>query len=301
MSMTELNALRTFQSGTKLGNKDLLSIVKYSDEQYLLEQEPSGYVVGDDDDNDLHSTFETLDSSNNLREEETEISGDVDPCVVPVQAHGVIDAEVSLLSNQDVLAKTFTNTSRSSEEYYMVQHGSAFVNEYARHDASGVRYAGTTEDPNHCLGAYFIMALEDSKYSGLEHCLMKLMPIFGVIQKRQVCCSAVLQVQKKAFQDSKALFAHLTSEDLASAAHQEAKNETISNSVICALKKNLNAIQVNVCFLEKKLTLTYLIVLLVLIPLIQAIFEELMGISDHQHGRLGNIAQREGIFGTVEG
>jgi hypothetical protein len=73
---------------------------------------------------------------------------------VPIQAHGVIDAEASLLSNQDVLANAFANTSGCFEESYVVQHGSGFVNEYARHDETGVQYAGTSSDPNHLLGAF---------------------------------------------------------------------------------------------------------------------------------------------------
>jgi hypothetical protein len=70
--------------------------------------------------------------------------------------------------------------------------------------------------------------------------------VFGVIQKRQVCRSAILQVQKKAFQDNEMSFARLTADDLSLAGRQEAKKETISNPVIRALKKHLTAIRVNV-------------------------------------------------------
>ncbi|KAG1823893.1 uncharacterized protein BJ212DRAFT_1476746 [Suillus subaureus] len=132
--------------------EDLLSVVKYSDEQYLLEQEQAGYIVGDDDDNDLHSTFKMLDSTNNTREEDVDVGGDIDPHVVPIQAHGIIDTEAMLLSNQDVLANALANT--SSVESYVVEHGSGFVNEYACHNATSVLYAGTPDDPNHLLGAF---------------------------------------------------------------------------------------------------------------------------------------------------
>jgi hypothetical protein len=66
--------------------------------------------------------------------------------------------------------------------------------------------------------------------------------VFGVIQKRQVCRSAVLQVQKKAFHDNEVSFARLTVDDLSVAGRQEAKKETISNPTIRALKKHLTAI-----------------------------------------------------------
>ncbi|KAG2366209.1 hypothetical protein BDR07DRAFT_1480460 [Suillus spraguei] len=80
-----------------------------------------------------------LDSTNNVREEDIDVSGDIDPCVVPIQAHGVIDAEATLLSNQDVLANALVNM--SSAESYVVQHGSGFVNEYAHQDGTGMLYA----------------------------------------------------------------------------------------------------------------------------------------------------------------
>jgi hypothetical protein len=63
--------------------------------------------------------------------------------------------------------------------------------------------------------------------------------VFGVIQKHQVCLSTVLQVQKKAFHDNEMSFPHLTADDLSLAGRQEAKKETISNPVICALKSIL--------------------------------------------------------------
>jgi hypothetical protein len=71
--------------------EELLSVVKYSDEQHLLEQEQADYVVGDDDDEgkfffdvslevlnytDLHSMFETLETSNNTRNEDEDICED---------------------------------------------------------------------------------------------------------------------------------------------------------------------------------------------------------------------------------
>jgi hypothetical protein len=77
----------------------------------------------------------------------------LDPCVIPIQAHGVIDAEASDLSDHDVLANALANIGRKQESY-VVQHGSDFVNEYPRLDAKGIRYAGSTDNPNHLLGAF---------------------------------------------------------------------------------------------------------------------------------------------------
>ncbi|KAG1836945.1 hypothetical protein DFJ58DRAFT_718979 [Suillus subalutaceus] len=149
----------------------------------------------------------------------------------------------------------------SATESYLVQHGSGFVNEYARRD--------TTDDPNHLLGAFpclfpyglggfevsrprpvsyeahakWAMQYGDKRFRKDFHFMFQ---VFGVIQKHQVCRSTVLQVQKKAFLDNKASFTHLTADDLALAGRQEAKKEAISNPVIRALKKHLTAVRVNV-------------------------------------------------------
>ncbi|KAG2741369.1 hypothetical protein P692DRAFT_20661580, partial [Suillus brevipes Sb2] len=113
---------------------ELLTIIKHSDQQHLLEQEREGYVIGDDDTEDDACL--------------------TDPSIVPMQSHGVVDAEATLLSDQEVLANAFTNTLNRQKESYTVKHGSEFVNEYPRLNAARERYAGTPEDPNHLLGAF---------------------------------------------------------------------------------------------------------------------------------------------------
>ncbi|KAG1873908.1 hypothetical protein F4604DRAFT_1925483 [Suillus subluteus] len=235
-------------SSCRTGSEDLLSVVKYSDEQYLLEQERAGYVVGDDDDNDVHSTFETLDSTNNAREEDIDVSGDIDPSVIPIQAHGVIDAEATLLSNQDVLANALANT--SSAESYVVQHGSGFVNEYARRDATGMLYAGTPDDPNHLLGAFpclFPYGLGGFEVSRPRPVSYKSHAKWAMqYSDKRFRKDFHFMFQKKVFQDNEASFTHLTADDLALAGRQEAKKENISNPVIRALKKHLTAVRVNV-------------------------------------------------------
>jgi hypothetical protein len=50
--ISDANLLLLLEDGVP---EDLLSVVKYSDEQSLLAQEQEGYIVGDDDDNGLLS------------------------------------------------------------------------------------------------------------------------------------------------------------------------------------------------------------------------------------------------------
>jgi hypothetical protein len=70
--------------------------------------------------------------------------------------------------------------------------------------------------------------------------------VFGVIQKRQICQSTVLQVQKKAFHENEVVFHQLTPEDLATASREEAKQQDPSNPIIHSLKKHIFAVRTNV-------------------------------------------------------
>ncbi|KAG2741370.1 hypothetical protein P692DRAFT_20752816 [Suillus brevipes Sb2] len=70
--------------------------------------------------------------------------------------------------------------------------------------------------------------------------------VFGVIQKREVCRSAVLQVQKKVFHQNESAFAHLTAEDLAIAGREEANGKSPSNAIIRSLKKHISAVRAKV-------------------------------------------------------
>lgn len=181
----------------------------------------------------------------------------------------MIDAEGTDLSNQDMLVNALANTSRTHAENYVVQHGGNFVNEYPRISASGERYAGGTEDPNHLLGAFpclfpygfggfevqrprlisyeaqakWSMKYGDRRFRKDFHFMFQ---VFGVIQKRQICRSAVLQVQKKAFHENEVAFRQLTPEDLVTASREEAKRQDPSNPIIRSLKKHISAVRTNV-------------------------------------------------------
>lgn len=186
-----------------------------------------------------------------------------------MQSHGVVDAEATLLSDQEVLANAFTNTLNREKESYTVKHGSEFVNEYPRLNAAHERYAGTTEDPNHLLGAFpclfpygyggfeiqrprtvsyeaqakWCMKYSDRRFRKDFHFMFQ---VFGVIQKREVCRSAVLQVQKKAFHQNESAFARLTADDLSVAGREEANGKSPSNAIIRSLKKHISAVRAKV-------------------------------------------------------
>ncbi|KAG2335735.1 hypothetical protein BDR05DRAFT_978910 [Suillus weaverae] len=157
----------------------------------------------------------------------------------------------------------------SEKESYSVQHGSTFINEYPRLNTAGERYTGTTENPNHLLGAFpclfpygfggfeiqhprtisyeaqakWTMQYSDRRFRKDFHFMFQ---VSRVIQKREVCRSAVLQVRKKAFHESESSFAHLTAEDLATAGREEASGKCPSHPIIRSLKKHLSAVRAKV-------------------------------------------------------
>jgi hypothetical protein len=170
-----------------------------------------------------------------------------------------------------MLANALGNTSNiaNKEDPYVVQHGSNFVNEYPRVDAHGIQYAGSTDNPNHLLGAFpclfpygfggfeiqrpriisyeahakWAMKYADKRFRKDLHFMFQ---VFGVIQKRQVCRSAVLQVHKKIFHENEASFARLTPEDLVVASHEEAQKIPPSNPIIRSLRKHITAVRTKV-------------------------------------------------------
>jgi hypothetical protein len=86
------------------------------------------------------------------------------------------------------------------------------------------------------------------KYADKHFCkdLHFMFQVFGVIQKRQVCKSAVLQVRKKTFHKNEASFTRLTPEDLIVASHEEAQQKPPSNPIIRSLRKHITAVQTKV-------------------------------------------------------
>jgi hypothetical protein len=152
---------------------------------------------------------------------------------------------------------------------YAVKRGSAFVNEYARTNSSGQRTNGSLEDPNHLLGAYptlwpyAIGGIETHReidvpynvhvqwslqYSDrrFRHHSQFIFQAFGVLQKRQVCTSACLQVSKKAFLRHQDAFRTLTPKDLEVASGEESRKVPFSNPTVKALHSQLSAVRAKV-------------------------------------------------------
>ncbi|KAF5331245.1 hypothetical protein D9611_013149 [Ephemerocybe angulata] len=149
---------------------------------------------------------------------------------------------------------------------YGIRHGSAFVNEYPRKDpVTGLRYDGGPDDPNHLLGTFpFLFPYgkggfeTDQKDSvtyeshvrwALQYAdrrfrkdLLFVFHTFGVLQKRQVCRAAVLQINSASDHVLEQLKT-ITPEDMIVAAEEELKGKPFSNPAVRILRSQLSAIR----------------------------------------------------------
>jgi hypothetical protein len=187
--------------------------------------------------------------------------------VVPLTSLGVVDVGGTDVADRDVLANALANISQSElRESYAIRRGSAFVNEYARTDASGRRSDGGPEDPSHLLGAFPTLlpygkgGIETNrrvKVSYAEHSKRDLQywdkrfrkdhhyvfQLFGVLQKRQVCSSAGLQIKRKDFYKHEAMIRSLKPSDLLQAAGEESRRVPFSNEAVKNLRKHITSIR----------------------------------------------------------
>lgn len=171
------------------------------------------------------------------------------------------------LGGNEVLAHALANTSQEDVQAgFAVKRGSEFVNEYPRQDEDGSWFDGGPENPNHMLGAYptlwprgmggietsrpinvpyniHVRSLLQQPDKGFRKDNSFIFQAFGVLQKRQVCTSAALQVQRKTFTKHSASFRALTPKDLLLASQEEVRKAPFSNPVIRALRGELSALR----------------------------------------------------------
>ena len=190
----------------------------------------------------------------------------IDPHTIPLQAYGIVDPGVSGVDDSQMLAHALANTAFAGLGSYAVQQGSMFVNEYPRRDDGGSLTIGTPDNLNHLLGAFPF--LFPYGMGGFE--VERMWPVsyeahvawalryadrwfrldtlfcfqtFGVIQKHQICRSAVLQVKKRDFTAFKHAFWQLKPENLRLASVEEDKHVQHSNSIVCSLKHHISAVR----------------------------------------------------------
>ncbi|KAJ2915818.1 hypothetical protein MD484_g4610, partial [Candolleomyces efflorescens] len=151
---------------------------------------------------------------------------------------------------------------------YAIRHGD-FRSEYARRNpVTGQRFDGGPDNPNHLLGAFphlfpygqggfetdqtepvsyeaharWAMQYSDRRF---RKDLSFMFQVFGVLQKRQVCRAATLQIKHMTDAVHQQLQT-LTTADLLKASEEEAANIPFSNPGIRALRKQMSAIRARV-------------------------------------------------------
>lgn len=169
-----------------------------------------------------------------------------------------------------LMAHALLNTGsqlNTNTDAYKVSYGSKFVNEYARIDKNtGRRFDGGVDDPNHLLATFPVLfpyglggfevdrpvkltyeehARWALQYSDRRFRLDPHFPfqIFGVLQKRRICSSARLQMNKSSFNKSKLLLSKLKAKDFEKAALEQARNQSFTNPAMAALKKQVSAVR----------------------------------------------------------
>jgi hypothetical protein len=190
--------------------------------------------------------------------------------VVPLQSLGVVDVGGTDVAEHDALSSALVNVSKAEQQKsFAVKRGSDFVNEYARKDLEGEWSDGGPNNPNHLLGAFPTLycygkgGIETSRpidVSYGDHVrrdlqywdrrfrkdLHYVFQVFGVLQKRQVCKSAGIQIGRKDFKKNEGVIQTLKPGDLAQAAEEESRRVPFSNPAVRHLRKYIRSTRAKV-------------------------------------------------------
>ena len=182
----------------------------------------------------------------------------------------MVDVAGNDVPDEDLFAHALLNTTGHYSEDYTIRRSSAFVNEYPREDrTTGQRSDGGPSDPNHLLGCFpelfpygvggfevdrvvpvpyekharWALQYADRRFRKHLHFVFQ---VFGVIQKRQVCRSACLQLKRSSFAANEALLSRLSVADLKKASGEETRRVCFSNPGVQSLRSQLSAVRAKV-------------------------------------------------------
>ena len=194
----------------------------------------------------------------------------IDPDAIPLNTLGVVDVAATEVNENEVLAHALANLSRTEKDLgWAVRHSSDFVNEYPRVGPDGSRSDGGTENPAHLLGSFpclfpfgkggfevnrpnvvsyeaharWAVRYADRRFSKDLHFIFQ---VFGVLQKRQLCAAAVLQISKCAFTRFEHEIRALPPSAFVTAAAEEQAHKPFSNRAMQCLRQNLTSIRTKV-------------------------------------------------------
>ena len=174
------------------------------------------------------------------------------------------------MSERDALSSALANVSEAEQsKSFAVKRGNEFVNEYARTNSEGERTDGGPDNTNHLLGAFPTLycygkggievkrpmavnygdhVRRDLQYwdKRFRKDLHYVFQVFGVLQKRQVCKSAGIQIKRTDFQKHEKVIQMLKPSDLSQAAGEEKRHVPFSNSAVKCLRKHITATRAKV-------------------------------------------------------
>ncbi|KAJ7019051.1 hypothetical protein C8F04DRAFT_1198140 [Mycena alexandri] len=157
----------------------------------------------------------------------------IEPIVIPLQAHGVMDVQGDSVPETERMAHALANVAAPVvNQDFLIRKSSAFVNEYARKDADGKRFDGGPENANHMLGAFPVLfpygkgGMEVERTTTVPY--ETHVPVFGCYPKAPVA------------------FMKLKVADFVKASAEEARRVPFSNPVIRALRKQLTSLRARV-------------------------------------------------------
>ena len=194
----------------------------------------------------------------------------IEPATIPLNFLGVVDVAASNIQETELLTHALANVSQTDKSHgWAVKHSSDCVNEYPRLDKDGVRCDGTTENPNHLLGSFpclfpyglggfevyrplsisyesharWALRYEDKRFRKDYHFMFQ---VFGVLQKRQVCAAATLQISKPVFLRHEREIRSLRSCDFEAASAEENAHKPFTNPFMRSLRQNVSTIRAKV-------------------------------------------------------
>ncbi|KAJ3571254.1 hypothetical protein NP233_g3868 [Leucocoprinus birnbaumii] len=238
-------------------------------------QEHDGYVPEEGINEEDMETFAIPGVSGVSDDEGDEFDAPMEPAVVPLRVSSVVDATGTQLTDQAISASALANLAGASEQL-RIHRGSAFVNEYPRLDADGVRTVGVPDNANHLLGTFpwlfpygtggfevdrptvvsyerhakWALMYGDGRFRR-DHYFMPM--VFGVLRKRQMARASSLEMSKAAFLCHRNLLAQLKPADFEIASQEEERGVPFSNPAIRVLRSSMNSALAKVPYTDASL------------------------------------------------
>ncbi|KAF8798476.1 hypothetical protein BYT27DRAFT_7320360 [Phlegmacium glaucopus] len=225
-----------------------MATVKHSSDMNMLYAEQDGYVPPQDI-SDGEADEGKKESLLKLNVDDNEADLFVEPGVVPLSHLGVVDVDRIDITESELMAHALANCCEVRQDFdYLIQRGSAFMNEYARVDpVTGQRNNGGPSDTNHLLGCFptlfpygqgvhvrWALHYKDKRFRKDPHFLF------------QVCHASLLQIRKGSYFENQNLLSAITAEDLTKASQEETRGVPFSNPAVRMLRNHLSAVKTKV-------------------------------------------------------